>query len=83
MTANENIYRSILAGISQLSPIYLKEVNEYIQQLRSKSIVEKQANRSKIMALAGSWSDMSDDDFSEYLDIAKETGRNMFKDIEI
>ena len=83
MTTNENIYRSILLGISQLSPIHLKEVNEYIQQLRSKSKIEKQANRDKIVALAGSWSDMSDNDFSEYLDIAKETGKSMFRDIDI
>jgi len=78
MTTNENIYRSILVGISQLSHFHLEEVNEYIQQLRSKSKIEKQANRNKIVALAGSWSDMSDNDFSEYLDIAKETGNSYY-----
>ncbi|MFK7936858.1 MAG: DUF2281 domain-containing protein [Saprospiraceae bacterium] len=73
MITTEHIYRSILAEISTLSPFYLKEISKFVKRLSEKATAEKEANRNKIMELAGGWNDMSDDDFSEYLDAAKET----------
>lgn len=82
MTTTENIYRSILAKISTLPPLYLQQLDEYAKQLNKRVVTQKRDNHNKIMAMAGGWSDMSERDFSEYLAETQKTGDSIFKDIE-
>jgi hypothetical protein len=83
MTDAENIYRSILLKISTIPAHYLQQVDAYLQLVLQESMREKQANRKSILALAGGWDDMSESSFNEYLDAAKNTGKDMFQDRDI
>ncbi len=83
MTNTDNIYRSILLKISTMPANYLEQVDAYLQLVLQESVREKLANRKKILALAGGWDDMSESSFNEYLDAAKNTGKDMFQDRDI
>lgn len=48
-----------------------------LQQLQ-KDIKRKENNRNKILALSGSWNEMSEQDFQEYLKEAKSSGAEAF-----
>lgn len=52
---------------------YLQQVDSYLKELITEIDAEKESNRQRILSLAGSWSDMEDDDFNSYLDIARNT----------
>lgn len=73
MQEQENIYRSILFKISTMPIDYLQQVDSYLKDLIIEIEAEKEANRKRILSLAGAWSDMEDKDFDSYLDSAKQT----------
>ncbi|WP_373553946.1 hypothetical protein [Haliscomenobacter sp.] len=77
MVESEKIYQSILLRLSRIPVDYLQKVDSYLQHF-SENIEHKKQNQVEIMSLAGSWSDMSDDDFEDFLAVTKETGREMF-----
>jgi chromosome segregation and condensation protein ScpB len=78
-----DIYKSVLKNLSFLPLEYLPKVDQYLSNLK-KEIRDKETNKVAIMALAGSWSDMSKEDFSDYLDHARNTGKQLFnRDIEL
>lgn len=82
MTHTE-IYKSVLKRLSQLSVDYLQLVDNYLSSLQAK-IDKKEENRHAIMALAGTWSDMSDEEFEDFLRITKETGDELFnREVEL
>ena len=83
MQTSENIYQSILHKISAIPPNHLLEVDAYLQKLVRQIEIEKEANKNKVLNLAGSWNDMEDEAFSEYLDKTKETSIFQNKDIEL
>ena len=59
--------QQLIREIEQLPEEHLDEVYRII--LSIKHIIQGQEdNRSKIMALAGSWSDMTEKDFMEFLE---------------
>lgn len=70
MTASEKIYQSILHKLSLVPVDHLQEVDRYLNNLTTDEEQKKQ-NRAKILALAGSWGDMAEDDFQDYLREAK------------
>ncbi len=78
MTTAEYVYRSILSKISHLPLSYLQQVDNYLKGLNQSIEGRKKDNKDKILSLAGSWNDMSDADFDEYLQEAKATGEQMF-----
>ena len=80
MTDTESTYRSIFLKIGTLPASYLQQLDAYLQVLLQESEREKRANRKSILALAGCWDDMSEDSFNEYLDVAKNTGKEIFQD---
>ncbi len=81
MEANQ--YKLVLKNLSLIPEEYLVQVNAYLDKLTDK-ISHKEENRQEILALAGSWADMSTSDFEEYLGIAKESGNELFgRQIEV
>jgi hypothetical protein len=58
-------------------------VDAYLQKLVRQVEIEKEANKKKILSLAGSWNDMEDKAFSEYLEKTKETSIFQSKDIKL
>ncbi|AEE50248.1 hypothetical protein [Haliscomenobacter hydrossis] len=83
MVESEKIYQSILLRLSSIPVDYLEQVDNYLQRF-SQNIEKKKQNQVEIMSLAGSWSDMSDEDFGEFLEVAKSTGKELFiEDIEL
>lgn len=80
---NIEIYKSVLRRLSQLSVEYLQLVDNYLSSLQTK-LDKKEENRNAILALAGTWSDMSDQDFEDYLRVTKETGDELFnREVEL
>ena len=83
MVESEKIYQSILLRLSRIPVDYLQQVDSYLQHF-SENIEHKKQNQVEIMSLAGSWSDMSEDEFEDFLEVTKETGREMFsRDIQL
>lgn len=69
--------------MSQLSVDYLQLVDNYLSSLQAK-LDKKEENRNAVLALAGSWSDMNDEDFEDYLRVTKETGDELFnREVEL
>jgi hypothetical protein len=77
MNNSEKIYQSILNQLSLVPVDYLQQVETFLQKL-TRDIQRKQQNRALILGLAGSWTDMPEDDFNEYLGAAKKTGSELF-----
>lgn len=80
MTNTESVYRSILLKISSLPPNYLGQVDDYFKVVLQEFTREKQGNRKSILALEGGWNYMSESSFDEYLNAAKNTGKDMLQD---
>lgn len=83
MLDKENIYQSILFKISSIPVDYLQQVDNYLKELKAEIEAEKDANRQRILSLAGGWSDMDDDSFDSYLDSAKNTSIIENRNIEL
>ncbi|MCP5496819.1 MAG: hypothetical protein H7A23_19890 [Leptospiraceae bacterium] len=80
---NDRIYQSILNHLSLVPIDYLQEVDIYLRNL-IKILKRKEHNRKMILELAGSWNDMQEKDFNEFLFITKKIGNEMFnRDIEL
>jgi hypothetical protein len=74
------LYQSVLKKLSNTPVELLPEIDRFLSQINHTVNLsrEKAENRKKILALAGSWSDMSNDDFQDYLRQAKQTGSELF-----
>jgi hypothetical protein len=80
---NIETYQSVLRKLSQIPADYLKLVDDFLSSLHQK-LEKKDKNRTAILALAGSWSDMSDPEFEDYIRVTKETGDELFnREIEL
>lgn len=71
------LYQSVLHQLSLLPVEHLREVERYVAGLNQRSR-NKKKNREAILALAGSWSDLSETDFEEIRKVAKETDASLF-----
>ncbi|MEZ4827622.1 MAG: hypothetical protein R3C61_15265 [Bacteroidia bacterium] len=77
------LYKSVLKNLSLIPEAYLIEVNAYLENLRNR-ISHKEKNRLAILALAGSWSDMPESDFNDFLNEARESGNQLFgREVEL
>lgn len=80
---NIEIYKSVLRRLSQLSVDYLQLVDNYLSSLQTK-LDKKEENRNAVLALAGTWSDLSEEDFEDFLRATKETGDELFnREVEL
>jgi hypothetical protein len=70
------LYQSVLRQLSLLPVEYLKLVERFVSGLNQLS-QDKKKNRQAILALAGSWSDLSDQDFEDIRTVGKETGNSL------
>ncbi len=76
-------YQSILNHLSIIPVSYLQQIDTYLTNL-TKEINQKKQNRTTILELAGSWNDLSESDFEDFLCITKKVSEDMFnKEIEI
>ena len=78
MRTEGNLYQSVLHNLSLIPEEYLAQVNLFLTALKEKG-KDKTHNREEILSLAGAWSDMSEADFEEYLQVAKESGKSLFE----
>ncbi len=74
---NEQIYQSVLYNLSQIPQVYMYQIDKYLQHLQ-KEIKRKEANRKAIMAFAGAWNDMPDDDFNDFLNETQAARNSLF-----
>jgi hypothetical protein len=70
MSKNEKTYQSIFYHLSLISPDNLQQVDIYLQNL-TKKIQQKEQPRARILSLAGGWNDMPENEFQDFLSIAK------------
>ena len=75
MTSNP--YQSVLKSLSSIPEEYLVQVIAYLEKLKNR-IDEKEKNRNEILSFAGSWADMKESDFQDFLDKAHSTGDELF-----
>lgn len=71
------LYQSVLHQLSLLPVEHLQQVERYVAGLNQRNQTKKK-NREAILALAGSWSDLSETDFEEIRAVAKEAGASLF-----
>ncbi len=64
----EEIYKSVLSNLSKLPIEYLQEIDDFLSVLSKR---KKKDNVRKIMQLSGSWNDMEDEDFEDFLAYTK------------
>lgn len=74
---NENTYQSVLYRLSRVPVEALAQIDAYLKNFVPENGL-KPRNREAILSLAGSWNEMSESDFQEYLFEAKRSGGEMF-----
>ncbi len=57
-------YQTIINEINQINVVFLQDVYNMVHSFNTLK-GQKEQNREKILQLAGSWSDMSDENFSD------------------
>ncbi len=83
MKKSDEIYQSILSQLSVVPVDYLKQIDVYLRNL-TKEIHRKEHNRAMILKFAGSWNDMSENDFNEFVQITKKESNELFnREIEL
>jgi len=71
------LYQSVLKKLSGIPRPYLEDVDHYLSGVVNR-IKRKPTNVAKIMSFAGSWSDMKQEDFDDYLAETRNTRTNLF-----
>jgi conjugal transfer/entry exclusion protein len=71
------LYQSLLRELSRLPVEYLQQVEQFVAKLNRRNN-DKENNREAILALAGSWSDLSEEDFEEIHTAGKEAAASLF-----
>lgn len=80
---NSELYKSVLSKLSQIPVDHLQLVDNYLASLQI-DLEDIKTKRNATLALAGSWTDMSQNDFEDFLQISKETGTQLFnRDVDL
>lgn len=74
---NSDLYKSILSKLSQIPVDHFQLVDNYLASLQI-NLDDTKTKRNATLALAGSWADMSQNDFEDLLQKSKETGMQLF-----
>ena len=77
MTTTEKTYQSILQKLSSIPVEHLERVDEFLAQF-SQNAQAKDEQRRAILNLAGSWSDMSEEDYNKFRREVKKAGNELF-----
>jgi hypothetical protein len=80
MRHTEQIYQSILHHLSLVPTDKLSDIEEYLRLLRLRNMTpeEKKANAEFLLSQAGTWDDMPEADFQDFLKEAKRIGNEAF-----
>ena len=77
MNTTEKTYQSILLKLGVMPVDYLPQIDDYLLALcKDKGLKSK--NREEILALAGIWNDLSEQDFQDFRKEAKNVGNELF-----
>jgi len=78
MTGTE-LYQSVLRKLSHLPQTYLEDIDKYLSGLMKKVNQPTSANNTAIiLSFAGSWSDMKDEEFDDFLIETRNIRTNLF-----
>lgn len=78
MTQTE-LYQSVLSRLANVPASYLQEIDRYLEKLENDASTKPSPmDIEGIMALAGSWEDMSEEEFSDFLHNTAETRKELF-----
>ena len=72
------LYQSVLKKLGNVPQRYLIDIDKYLTGLLKKIEQPKLENTTVIMSFAGSWSDMAEDDFEDFLTETKNIRNNLF-----
>ena len=76
-------YQTIISEINQIPIAMLQDVYNMVHSFNMK-VTQKEQNRNKIMQLAGSWQDMQEEEFDDFMSVVKKERGNMFnREIEL
>lgn len=83
MLHNEKIYQSILIHLGNIPVDSLQQVDNYLKILTQKRR-SNQKDIKDILGFAGSWNDMNENDFQDFLVETKNQGVQLFnKEVEL
>ncbi|MEZ5042610.1 MAG: hypothetical protein R2828_22120 [Saprospiraceae bacterium] len=71
------LYKSVLKKLSQVPVNYLTLVDTFLSSINGKT-GKKEENRAAVLGLAGSWQEMSEVDFADFLNETKKISENIF-----
>ena len=74
MIQSERIYQSILSQLSLVPVDSLQQIDAFLQSI-TKEMRQKEQTRALILNLAGSWSDMPETDFNDFVAHYKKESR--------
>jgi len=74
---SQHLYKSILYNLSQIPEAYLQRVNIYLEHY-NKELKRKQKNKQAILGFAGSWNDLSNEEFKNILTDFQNNRNQMF-----
>ena len=77
MIQSERIYQSILSQLSLVPVDSLQQIDAFLQSI-TKEMRQKEQTRALILNLAGSWSDMPETDFNDFVAHYKKESNEMF-----
>jgi hypothetical protein len=73
----QNLYQLVLHKLSRLPEVHLKQVDVFLSTLQQR-VDHKEENRQKILALAGSWADLTEDEVEEIRSAGRKSGEELF-----
>jgi hypothetical protein len=73
-------YQHIINELNQIPVDFLLDVYNMLHSFKNK-IDDRSTNRLNVLQFAGSWNDMSDDDFSDYKSEIERSKNEMFNRI--
>ena len=78
ITMAANLYQLILKKLSSLPEAYLQQVDAFLSTLPPMHPADKERNRQAILALAGSWSELAEEEVAEIRAEGRRSGEELF-----
>ncbi len=72
------LYQSVLRKLGNVPQIYLEDIDRYLSGLMKKVKKQENNNIAAIMSFSGIWSDMGEEDFTDYLNETRNIRNNLF-----
>jgi len=72
------LYQSVLKKLSTIPQPFLQDIDVYLSNIIGKLKAQQSVDVEKVMSFSGSWSDMEENDFEDYLAETRRTRENLF-----